>query len=111
MTDCIFCKISQGIIPSEKIYEDEKIFVIQDIRPKAPVHLLVIPHIHISDLNNTTEAHADLLGYIMTSLKNFAQLKNLTSFRTIINTGAGSGQEVFHLHCHILGGKQGLPGF
>jgi histidine triad (HIT) family protein len=111
MTDCIFCKISQGIIPSEKIYEDEKIFVIRDIRPKAPVHLLIIPHEHIPTLNNTTDVHADLLGYMMISLKNFAKTQNIDSFRTIINTGAGSGQEVFHLHFHLLGEKTALPDF
>lgn len=108
--DCIFCKIDSGEIPSEKIYEDDKIFVIKDIRPKADTHLLVIPHQHIESLFDVQEEHEHLVGYMMTSLKNFANTHGLEGgFRTIINTGAMGGQEVPHLHFHLLGGK--LPKF
>lgn len=111
MDDCIFCKLSKGEMPTEKVYEDERIFVIKDIRPKADVHLLVIPHQHIVNLFDVDEDQESLLGYIMTSLQNFAKEQGLEGFRTIVNSGEGSGQEVFHLHFHILGGKQKLPGF
>ena len=110
MTSCLFCDMASGKTESKKIYEDDHIFVIRDIRPKAEVHLLVIPKLHIASLLEVQEEHSDLLGYVMTSLKNFAKDQNIDSFRTIINAGAGSGQEIFHLHFHVLGGKK-LPGF
>lgn len=110
MTDCLFCSMVSGKIPTTKIYEDDQIFVIKDIRPKAKVHLLVIPKVHIDSLLAAEEEHSALLGYIMVSLKNFAKEQGLSSFRTIANAGAGSGQEIFHLHFHLLGGNN-LPGF
>jgi histidine triad (HIT) family protein len=102
--------MATGDVPTEKIYEDNQIFVIKDIRPKASVHLLVIPKLHLDSLAMAEEEHAPLLGYMMTSLKNFAKEQGIDSFRTIINTGKGSGQEIFHLHFHVLGGSN-LPGF
>jgi histidine triad (HIT) family protein len=99
-----------GKVPTEKIYEDEHIFVIKDIHPKAKVHLLVIPKIHIDSLAEVKEEHAPLLGYMVTSLKNFAKEQGLDSFRTIVNTGAGSGQQIFHVHFHLLGGTN-MPKF
>lgn len=104
MADCIFCQMVNGKIPTDKIYEDEQIFVIKDIHPKARVHLLVIPKIHIDSLNEVKEQHSPLLGYMMTSLNNFAKEQGLSGFRTVINTGASGGQEIFHLHIHLLGG-------
>ncbi len=104
MPDCLFCKMAEGKIPTDKIYEDDHIFVIKDINPKAKVHLLVIPKLHVDSLNEIKEEHAPLLGYMMTSLKNFAKEQGLDSFRTIVNTGSGSGQTIFHVHLHILGG-------
>ena len=112
MTNCLFCDMAEGKMATEKLYEDDHIFVIKDINPKAKVHLLVIPKIHVESLMDVQEEHSDLLGYIMISLKNFAQQQNIQSFRTIVNTGKGSGQEIFHLHFHLLGGGEGrLPGF
>ncbi|MBI2792714.1 MAG: HIT domain-containing protein [Gammaproteobacteria bacterium] len=110
MTDCLFCNMVHGKVPTEKIYEDEHIFVIKDIHPKAKVHLLVIPKIHIDSLAEVKEEHAPLLGYMVTSLKNFAKEQGLDSFRTIVNTGAGSGQQIFHVHFHLLGGTN-MPKF
>lgn len=110
MTDCLFCNMVSGKTPTTKIYEDDQIFVIKDIRPKARVHLLVIPKIHIDSLLHAEEEQTALLGYVMVSLKNFAKEQGLTSFRTIVNAGEGSGQEIFHLHFHVLGGNN-LPGF
>ncbi|MGD9592560.1 MAG: histidine triad nucleotide-binding protein [Candidatus Berkiella sp.] len=106
MTDCLFCKMSTGEVPTQKLYEDDHIFVIKDINPKASVHLLVIPKVHIDSLNEVNEGHAALLGYMMTSLKNFAKEQGLDSFRTIVNTGKNSGQTIFHVHFHILGGTR-----
>lgn len=105
MKSCLFCDMAEGIVATKKIYEDDYIFVIRDIRPKAKTHLLVIPKIHIPSLFDVQEEHSDLMGYIMTSLKNFAKEQNIDSFRTVINAGADSGQEIFHLHFHILGGE------
>lgn len=110
MADCLFCQMVTGEVPTTKIYEDDTIFVIKDINPKAKVHLLVIPKVHINSLNEVQEEHSALLGYVMTSLKNFAKEQGLEGFRTIINTGPGSGQKIFHLHVHILGGNH-LSGF
>lgn len=110
MTDCLFCQMGSGRIPTKKLYEDDQLFVIRDIRPKADVHLLVIPHIHIENLAAVQEEHRPLLGYMLLSLKNFAKEQGLDAFRTIMNTGKGSGQEIFHLHFHLLGGNH-LPGF
>ncbi len=110
MGQCLFCDMVEGKVPAEKLYEDDTIFVIKDINPKAKVHLLVIPKIHIANLQDVQEEHGDLLGYMMTSLKNFAQQQNIDSFRTIINTGKDSGQEIYHLHFHLLGGGP-LPKF
>ncbi|MFI4938404.1 MAG: histidine triad nucleotide-binding protein [Candidatus Berkiellales bacterium] len=105
MEDCLFCQMAEGKIPTNKIYEDEHIFVIHDIHPKAKVHLLVISKLHIPSLTEVQEEHAPLLGYMMTSLKNFAKEQGLSSFRTVVNTGKNSGQVIFHLHFHILGGS------
>jgi len=111
MSDCLFCKIIAGDIPSDKVYEDEQIFVFKDINPKAAVHLLVIPKIHLESLEDLTAEHQSLISYMMLKLPDLARSQGLEDgFRTIINTGPGGGQEVGHLHIHIMGG-QGLPGF
>ncbi len=104
MTDCLFCHMVQGKIATDKIYEDDHIFVIKDIHPKARVYLLVIPKLHIDSLADVNEQHSALLGYMMISLNNFAKEQGLNGFRTIINTGSDGGQEIFHLHMHLLGG-------
>jgi len=111
MADCLFCKIIAGDIPSSKVYEDEQILVFKDINPQADVHLLVIPKIHIESLDQLTSDHHDLIATMMLKLPELARSQGLEDgFRTIINTGPGGGQEVGHLHIHILGGKN-LPGF
>lgn len=111
MSDCLFCKILDGDIPSDNVFEDDQIFVFKDIAPKADVHLLVIPKIHIARLDQATETHANLLAHMLLTLPELAEKQGLdTGFRTIINTGPGGGQEVDHLHMHLLGG-QSLPGF
>lgn len=111
MSDCLFCKIIAGELPSEKVHEDEQVIVIKDIYPKAPVHLLVIPRVHFESLNELKPEHNAVMTHILHLLPKLAKQQKLaTGFRTIINTGPGGGQVIFHLHVHLLGGGS-LPGF
>ena len=111
MSDCLFCKILAGEIPSDKIYEDDKMFVFKDLYPKAEVHLLAIPRVHIESLNEVSDEHDDIMAHMIKQLPKLAKEQGLNDgFRTIINTGEGGGQVVFHLHMHLLGGNN-LPGF
>jgi histidine triad (HIT) family protein len=111
MTDCIFCKIAAGEIPADKVFEDERVVVFRDINPKADVHLLMIPREHIANLNELGPEHDGLIAHMMRLLPELAREQGLeTGFRSVINTGEGGGQEVFHLHIHLLGGDN-LPGF
>lgn len=110
MDNCIFCKIANGSIPAKKIYEDEDIIVFNDINPAAPVHMLLIPRQHIDSLVDTEDSHQNLLGKMLLLVPRLAIEQGCTEgFRTIINTGRVGGQEVFHLHIHIIGGKKRLP--
>jgi histidine triad (HIT) family protein len=111
MDDCLFCKIAAGDIPSDRVFEDDKVIVFKDIYPKADVHLLMIPREHIASLNDVAEQHDGLVAHMMRLLPKIAREQGLhNGFRTIINTGPGGGQEVFHLHIHLMGGNH-LPGF
>lgn len=111
MSDCLFCKILNGDIPADKVYEDERVLVFRDIAPKAEVHLLVIPREHIESLDGLKSEHDELIGYMARLLPQLARKQGLNNgFRTIINTGKGGGQIIFHLHMHLLGGSS-LPGF
>lgn len=106
MTDCIFCKIVERKIPSEMIYENDKIVVFKDIHPKAKVHLLVVPRTHIKSLADASLDHADLLSEMLLLLPKLAKEQGLMhGFRTVINTGEGGGQEIDHIHFHLLGGS------
>jgi len=106
-TDCIFCKIVAGKIPSDQVYSDDKVVVFKDISPKAPVHLLIIPREHIESLQELQEHHQDLMGHMMLLLPKLAKEQGLDGgFRTVINTGSDGGQVVYHLHIHLLGGKR-----
>lgn len=107
MSDCIFCKIVEGKIPAKKVYEDDDLLAFHDINPAAPVHILVIPKQHIESLNSCNESHATMLGKLFSRLGQIALEQGLNDgFRTIVNTGRVGGQEVYHLHAHILGGAQ-----
>jgi len=109
MSDCIFCKIIAGEIPSKKIYEDEDVIAFNDIRPIARVHFMLIPKGHVDSLAHCESAHREVLGKILLLAPRLAQEQGLTDgFRTMINTGHGGGQEVFHLHVHVFGGDR-LP--
>ncbi len=106
--DCIFCKIVAGAIPARKIHEDDDVIAFHDIHPAAPVHFLIVPKLHIASLAEAETQHASLLGRILLLAPKLAKEQGLhTGFRTIINTGKGGGQEVMHLHVHIIGG--GVP--
>ncbi len=109
MSECLFCKIARGEIPCRKVYEDEEILAFHDIHPAAPVHFMLIPKLHLDSLLQIDEAHAALLGRMMVLAPRLAREQGLANgFRTVINTGKGGGQEVFHLHIHIIGCGQ-LP--
>jgi histidine triad (HIT) family protein len=111
MSDCLFCKMVAGEVPADVVYEDEEVLVFKDINPKAEVHLLMIPKQHTESLATLSEADDAVVARMMRKLPIIAEEQGLESgFRTIINTGAGGGQVVFHLHMHLLGGKN-LPGF
>ena len=107
MSDCLFCRIAKGEILSRKIYEDNDIFAFHDINPKRPVHFLIIPKQHLASLNEATPEHQALLGKMLVKAGELARSQGLgEGFRTLINTGRIGGQEVFHLHLHILGGPE-----
>lgn len=102
MEDCIFCKIVNGDFNTEFVYENEYVVVFKDINPKAPVHLLVVPKVHVASLNELEDKN--LMGELLSAVKETTKKIGLKSYKTLINTGKEAGQEVFHLHVHILGG-------
>jgi histidine triad (HIT) family protein len=111
MRNCIFCKIINGEVPTTILYQDDSFIVFPDINPKAEVHLLMVPKLHIKSLAELDDHHSKLIAHMMINLSKIATSQGLShGFRTIINTGPGGGQEIDHLHIHILGGKN-LPGF
>lgn len=108
MSDCIFCRIVDNTIPSRKVYEDDQCVAFEDINPRAPVHLLVIPKRHLSSLADLQEADTALIGHLMMISAKMAKERNVESsgYRVVANTGAHAGQTVFHLHFHLLGGRE-----
>ena len=106
--DCIFCKIVAGAIPAAKIFEDERAVVFRDINPQAPTHALVIPRAHVASFNVAGEADEALLGHLLLVAARVAREEGLaeSGYRTVINTGAGAGQSVFHIHIHLIGGRR-----
>ncbi len=109
--NCIFCKIIAGKIPSKKVYEDEEIFAFHDINPWAPVHFLVIPKEHITSMAHLEERHEALMGRIMTIIPKLALTQGCNpypagGYRMVSNTGDEGGQEVKHLHIHVIGGTR-----
>jgi histidine triad (HIT) family protein len=106
MTDCIFCKIINGEIPSNKVYEDEQILAFRDIAPQAPTHILVIPKKHIASAAEITPEDAPLIGHIFAKIADIAREQGIDDgFRVTSNCGKAAGQTVFHLHFHIIGGR------
>lgn len=104
--DCIFCKIANKQIPTELIYEDENIVAFNDLHPKAPVHVLIIPKNHYDSLNELYDER--LIGQLFNGVRKVAEKLNVKDYRTIVNTGPSAGQVVFHLHIHLLAKREML---
>jgi histidine triad (HIT) family protein len=103
--DCLFCKIANGEIPSNKVYEDDKILAFHDIAPQAPVHVLVIPKEHVaSSANDVNTENCETIGYLFSKIPEIARLTGVDSYRIINNCGDKAGQTVKHIHFHILSG-------
>jgi histidine triad (HIT) family protein len=106
MSDCLFCKIVEGDIPTKKVYEDEDVVAFNDINPQSPVHLLVVPRRHIASLDAATQEDQALLGRILLTAQQLARENGVeTGYRVVNNCGAPAGQSVFHVHFHLLGGR------
>lgn len=107
MSDCIFCKIIKKEIPSKVVYEDDLILAFEDINPQAKVHTLVVPKEHIDNNLSLKESHKELIGYVFLKINEIAKQKGIekTGFRILNNCGKNAGQEVQHIHWHILGGE------
>lgn len=106
MDDCLFCKISEKKIPSKLVYEDPEIFAFEDIHPQAPSHVLICPRKHIASLTEATAEDTAMLGKLQLIAAKLAKERKLTEgYRTVLNNGLGAGQSVFHLHLHLLGGR------
>ena len=109
--NCIFCKIVAGQIPAKKVYEDEEVVAFHDIRPAAPMHLLLIPKLHLPTLADTGTEHEGVLGRMLLLAPKLARENGgANGFKTLINTGADGGQEVYHLHLHLIGGPRPWTG-
>ena len=106
MSDCLFCKIIAGIIPSTKVYEDETVFAFRDIAPQAPTHILVIPKVHIPSVDGISTENSAVVAHIFEVIPQIAKAEGLENgYRVVSNCGADAGQTVHHLHFHMLGGK------
>ena len=106
MRDCLFCKMARGEIKPDVVYEDDKVLAFKDINPKAPVHILVIPKVHVATLNDLD--NTEIAGLLLTTVAKLAAQEGIaeSGYRTIINCNSDGGQEVYHLHLHLLGGKK-----
>lgn len=108
MEDCIFCKIVNGTIPCSKVYEDELVLAFDDIHPMAPVHVIIIPKIHIPTLLDVTAVNMNAMNSLVIAAQKVAQIKGIDTrgFRAVINCNEEGGQVIFHLHMHVLGGMK-----
>ena len=107
MSECLFCQINKGAIPSEKVYDSDGLFAIKDVNPQAPIHLLIIPKKHFSTILEIQEEDHELIGSIYSIANRLAKDSGLdqTGFRVVVNCGKEAGQSVFHIHYHLLGGR------
>jgi histidine triad (HIT) family protein len=106
MNDCLFCRVIRGEVPSKKVYDDEHTYAFEDIRPQAPVHVLVVPKKHIRGLKEAQAEDADIVGRCHLVAAQIARERGIENgYRTVLNVGPGAGQSVFHLHVHLLGGR------
>lgn len=113
MSDCLFCKIIKGELPSKIVYKDDKMVAFHDINPKAPIHVLLVPVKHMGSIIDVTDDDKELLGELTLGIKKIAQKLGIdkNGYKVVANNGAGAGQLVFHLHYHILGGWSKSPGW
>jgi len=107
MSDCLFCKMVAGEIPPKIVYEDEHVLAFRDINPVAPTHVLVVPKQHIPTINDLSEQHAELVGHLYLGAKKVAEIDGIAEegYRTVMNCNDRAGQTVFHIHLHVLGGR------
>jgi histidine triad (HIT) family protein len=105
LAGCIFCGIVEGRIPSKKVFEDERVYAFEDIAPKAPTHVLIVPKKHIATFSDVSSEDEALLGALAARAAAIAKERGLSDFRLVANNGEGAGQSVFHLHFHLLGGR------
>jgi len=107
MSDCVFCKIVKGELPAKVVYEDDLIMAFHDINPQRKVHVLVIPKKHIASMNDLTEEDKELMGHLMVKIPEIAKKLGVDKdgYRLIVNTGKHGGQEIYHIHFHLLGGE------
>jgi histidine triad (HIT) family protein len=103
--DCLFCRIAAGEIPADVVFENETVLVFRDINPKAPTHVLAIPRRHLDSVADLTDADGDLLAALFSAMRGVAEDAGLRGYRILSNVGPESGQSVFHLHFHLLGGR------
>lgn len=104
--NCLFCRILRGEIPAKKVYEDQHVFAFEDIDPKAPTHVLVIPKKHLAGLKEAHSQDAEAIGRCHLAAAEIARQRHIEEgYRTVLNVGPGAGQSVFHLHVHLLGGR------
>jgi histidine triad (HIT) family protein len=108
MAECLFCKIIAGDIPADTVYESDHVIAFRDINPTAPTHVLVIPREHIASLNDASTEHRDLLGDLLLAAREVAASEGISEngYRLVVNTMKGAGQEVFHIHVHVIGGRR-----
>ena len=106
MSTCLFCKILAGQTPAKKVFEDARVYAFEDINPQAPTHVLIVPKKHIAGLKEAQAQDAELLGHCLLVAAEIARQRRIEDgYRTVFNVGPGSGQSVFHLHLHLLGGR------
>jgi histidine triad (HIT) family protein len=108
MENCLFCKMASGEIQPDVVYDDEEVLAFRDINPQAPVHVLVIPKRHISTLNDLEPGDTELMGKLFQAAKSIARQEGIADdgYRTLVNCNANGGQEVFHIHLHLVGGRR-----
>ena len=106
MKDCLFCRVISGEIPAKKLYEDEHTFAFEDINPQAPTHVLIVPKKHIRELKEASSEDADAIGRCHLTAAHIARERSIEDgYRTVLNVGERAGQSVFHLHVHLIGGR------
>ena len=107
MTDCLFCKIRDGEIPADKVYENDDVLAFNDVNPQAPIHIIIIPRKHISTINDVEDGDEFIMGKLFSAAKNIAAQKGVSDdgYRLVVNCNEKAGQTVFHIHMHLLAGR------